>query len=378
MQIQILKNRVRPQGAASKSRDAIKSQGINKKTQGSLSKSATNATRTESRSTSTKPHKAGSKSRSTTAILHTANRLKKIALATVAILTVIFVTLTIVGCKFGLEEAFYRSNGVNERSAQLESESLPTAVTTAISNQGNKYNFLILTDIHYGANYDVPERKILSWLERFDSASTQAEQQKKPLFCVVLGDVVESGAREDYAHFETFQERLVSQGLPVYCIVGNHDLLNSGWDYWKTSCNPGNSFYRFQTGALSFYFTDTGSGTMGSKQLEALESAFESDTNRKLVFSHYPLYGGDAGIPLFSVGNAKERARIIDLYAENKVKYVFEGHCHWGGSHDFGSFKELVGKSLKSGKMYLVSVDETTTGDTNPVTKVTEIDLNSF
>ena len=117
---------------------------------------------------------------------------------------------------------------------------------------------------------------------------------------------------------------------------------------------------------------------MGSKQLEALESAFENDNNRKLVFSHYPLYGGDAGIPLFSVGNAKERARIIDLYAENKVKYVFEGHCHWGGSHDFGSFKELVGKSLKSGKMYLVSVDETTTGDTTPVTKVTEIDLNSL
>ena len=117
--------------------------------------------------------------------------LKNRAKSAITILT-IFAILSIASCKFGLEEAFYRSNGVNERSAQLESESLPAAVTTAISNQGNKYNFLILTDIHYGANYDVPERKILSWLERFDSASTTEEQQKKPLFCVVLGDVVES------------------------------------------------------------------------------------------------------------------------------------------------------------------------------------------
>ncbi len=309
----------------------------------------------------------------------TSSKLRKIKLASIIIL-IIFAILSIVGCQFGIEEAFYRAHGVNERSTQLETTvALPSDVTAAISNQGNKYNFLILTDIHYGANYDVPERKIISWLERFDSAPTQAEQQQKPLFCIVLGDVVESGAREDYAHFETFQETLENQhGLPVYCIVGNHDLLNSGWDYWKASCNPGTSFYRFQTNGISWYFTDTGSGTMGSKQLEALESAFESDNNRKLVFSHYPLYGGDAGIPLFSVGNAKERARIIDLYAENKVKYVFEGHCHWGGKSDFGSFKELVGKSLKSGKMYLVSVDETTTGDTNPVTKVEEIDLNSF
>ena len=106
MQIQILKNRTRPQGSLSKSRDAIRSQGINKKTQGSLSKSDTNATRTESCGTSTKPH--------------TANRLKKIALAAVAILTVIFVTLIVAGCKFGLEEAFYRPNGVNERSAKHE------------------------------------------------------------------------------------------------------------------------------------------------------------------------------------------------------------------------------------------------------------------
>ena len=49
-----------------------------------------------------------------------------------------------------------------------------------------------------------------------------------------------------------------------------------------------------------------------------------------------------------------------------------------GGEHDFGSFKEFVGKTLKGGKIYLVSMDETTATDKNPVTNVQEIDLNSF
>ena len=295
--------------------------------------------------------------------------------ATIAIITLL-ITLSVFGCKFGLEEAFFRPSGVTERSKELTEVTLPSTVTAAITTKGKKYNFLIITDIHFGAKYDVPDRKILNWLDAFDTASTEAEQAEKPLFCIILGDIVDNGNREDYAAFNTFQSKLSKKGIPVYCIVGNHDLLNSGWNYWKYSCNPGTSFYRFKTSTVSWYFTDTGSGTMGDKQIAALETAFADDTNRKLVFSHYPLYGG--GIALFSIGNTKERARLIDLYAENKVKYLFEGHWHMGGEHDFGSFKEFVGKTLKGGKIYLVSMDETTATDENPVTNVQEIDLNSF
>lgn len=294
-----------------------------------------------------------------------------IILTTIALLTISAVT---VSCKYGLGEAFYRSNSVNERSKQLTSLTLPTTVTGSTVYQTGKYNFLIISDMHYGADYNVPERKIFNWLDSFDASEEQ--QQKKPLFCIVSGDIVDTGDREQYAAFNTFQSKLENKNIPVYCIVGNHDLLNNGWNNWKYTCNPGTSFYKFQTSGISWYFTDTGSGTMGSEQLSALESAFSEDENRKLVFSHYPLYGG--GIAMFAIGNEKERARLINLYATNNVKYVFEGHWHMGGSSDFGKFKEHVSETLKSGKIYLVSMDETTTGDTNPVTKVEEIDLNSF
>jgi 3',5'-cyclic AMP phosphodiesterase CpdA len=295
---------------------------------------------------------------------------------TIIAVLALLITLTVVGCKFGLEEAFFRPNGVNERSKELTTLTLPSSVTSSAIYQSGKYCFMILTDVHYGAGYDVPEQQIFNWLDSFDTASTTEEQNKKPLFCAVLGDISNTGNREDFAAFNTFQDKLERKGIPVYCIVGNHDLLNSGWNYWKYSCNPHTSFYCFKTSTVSWYFTDTGSGTMGSAQFSALEAAFKNDSNRKLVFSHYPLYGGGTGIPIFSIGNTKERAKIIDLYAENNVKYVFEGHWHIGGEYDFGKFKEFAGKTLKSGKWYLVSIDETIAADENPVTAVEEIDIH--
>ena len=290
----------------------------------------------------------------------------------------IIALFAIAGCKFGLTEAPYRANSVTQRSNELKTIQLDQRITSSSVYQSKKYNFMILTDVHYGSSNAVPEQHIMNWLDRFDASSTEAERNKKPLFCIILGDIVENGNREDYAAFNTFQSKLEEKGMPVYCIVGNHDLLNSGWKYWKTNCNPGTSFYCFKTSTVSWYFTDTGSGTMGANQLSALETAFKDDPNEKIVFSHYPLYGGGAGIPIFSIGNEKERARIIDLYAKNKVKYVFEGHWHVGGKYDFGNFTEYICKTLKSGKMYLVSIDETTGTDANPVTGVTEIDLNNL
>ena len=290
--------------------------------------------------------------------------------------TILCAIFTVASCKYGLEEALYRPNGVNERSKELMTITLPTNVTNSSIYQSGQYNFMILTDIHYGANYNVPEAHIMNWLDQFNA--TAETQSQKPLFCIVLGDIVDNGNREDYAAFNTFQGKLETKGIPVFCVVGNHDLLNSGWNYWKYSCNPGSSFYCFQTGSVSWYFTDTGSGTMGSNQLSALETAMRDDDNRKIVFSHYPLYGGGAGIPIFAIGNSLERARIIDLYAENNVKYVFEGHWHVGGSYDFGKFKEYIGRPLKTGKWYLVSIDETTANDTNPVTEIIEIDVNNY
>lgn len=306
--------------------------------------------------------------------LHILNQYnKKTLLLSVGIILTI---LSMTACKFGLTEAAYRADGVDVRSTEITTITLPASIRNSQLYQSKKYNFMILSDLHYGAGYNVPERQIMNWLDQFNTnAETQAQ---KPLFCIILGDMVENGNKEDFAAFNTFQDKLEAKGIPVYGIVGNHDLLNSGWKYWKTSCNPGTSLFCFKTNNVSWYFTDTGNGTMGSPQLAALEEAFAADSNRKLIFSHYPLYGGGSGIPLFSMGNEKERARLINLYAGSKVKYTFEGHWHPGASHDFGSFKEFVASSLKNGKWYLVSVDETKPADENPITDIKVIDIDSL
>jgi len=299
-------------------------------------------------------------------------------------LTVIkLVILIISGCKFGIEEAFYRPDGVNFRSKNLLSLQLDERISNSSVYQTRKYNFMVFTDIHYGAGagYNVPEQQILNWIDSFDvGSSTQAAQ--KPVFCIVLGDITETGNADDYTAFNRFQNAIEAKGIPVYCVVGNHDILNSGWSSWKNNCNPGTSFYCFSTHTVSWYFTDNGDGTYGSKQFSALETAFKNDNRRKLVFSHIPLYGGIPGKPELIMcsylSDTKERAKIINLFAKNNVKCIFNGHWHEQGYHDFGKFKEYVQTTLKDGKWYLVSVDETTENDADPITSVTTINLTDL
>ena len=307
--------------------------------------------------------------------------LRKNHRAVCLLLTIItLIIFIIVGCQFGVEEAFYRPDGVNERSKNLLSLQLDERISNSSVYQTKKYNFMILTDIHYGSGsgYNVPEQPVLSWIDSF-VGGTPAQAAQKPVFCIVLGDVTETGNADDYSALNRFQDEIEDKGIPVYCVVGNHDILNSGWASWKANCNPGTSFYSFSTHTVSWYFTDNGNGTYGSKQFSALETAFKNDNRRKLVFSHIPLYGGISGKPELIMcsylSDTKERAKIIDLFAKNNVKCIFNGHWHEQGYHDFGKFKEYVQTTLKDGKCYLVSVDETTGNDADPITSVTAINL---
>lgn len=305
--------------------------------------------------------------------------LKKITKKTgtpLLIVTAFFHTLSITGCKYGLHELIYRENPVDVRASKLTEVTLPREVTDSAIYQSGTYNFMIISDMHYGGGYEVPEKYILKWLNDFDR--TEETIKQKPLFCLILGDMTENGYREDFAAFNTFQGKLQAMGIPVYCVMGNHDLPNNGWQYWSENCSPGTSFFRFKTNSLSWYFTDTANGTLGSVQFNLLKDAMAADSNKKLVFSHYPLHAEDGGILLFSEGNEKEIARTLDLYARTNVQYTFEGHWHSGSKYDFGSFKEFISQTLKKGVWNLVSVDETAGNTGNPIKSIKTVSVDDF
>lgn len=270
-----------------------------------------------------------------------------------------------VSCKYDIHRFFFRGPRIDDRAASLKQLPPPFA------QKNGSIQFAIITDLHFGSKRDRSEAELI-----------QSLKNAEPLdFIVLLGDVVETGFDSYFSQCEDFIKRLRGflgkQDLPVYVVLGNHDLYYDGYDRWQKldfSWNKGEPFFRFETEVFdsagnsnlrSWYFLDTASGMVGTSQLENLTKAMKSDKNPKMVFSHYPIYiDRDFSTP-FKLSDPRERATLVTLFDKNGVDMVFSGHWHEGGFFDFGKFSELCCASLVENSKdescwYVLALDETT------------------
>lgn len=252
-------------------------------------------------------------------------------------------------CEYGLNQFFYRDNEANSRSPKI----VDLNAENKAPNIGTHSNFsvLVISDVHFGrgskddnARY---ETEFFNWLTAKKAA---CDANAVPiLFCICLGDSTETGKSADYNSYANFTTELKNNyGLTVYSIVGNHDLMNSGWSKWKQMVYPYVSSYSFVTtqgsNKISWYFLDSGNGTLGYKQLTDCKEEMLADPNTKIVFTHYPIYAG--GIFYYTLQNETERDTLLSTFAKSNVTLVLEGHYHEGGSYQFGSlFSEEIIKS---------------------------------
>ncbi len=256
-------------------------------------------------------------------------------------------------CKYGLDEAIYREDSFRRRSVSLtEMNDSPTQ--SLVSSLGPKYTVLIISDMHYGkSGHSQHEDELLSWIDSLPAS-------KRPAFCINLGDTADHGLPGELDSFLAFESRLKQRIPNVYNIVGNHDLYNSGWSGWKEKMYPHNSFYHFETSAFSWYFLDSGSGTLGKRQMDEFEKVLRNDSKQKIVSLHYPIYSDK--ISMLSCGTLQdehEANRLVTLFLDNKVALVLDGHTHRYFRNDFGSFLELnVSTMMKQCSFALVTVDE--------------------
>jgi 3',5'-cyclic AMP phosphodiesterase CpdA len=215
--------------------------------------------------------------------------------------------------------------------------------------------------MHFGAKDNPPIDELLSWIDSLDSTLlTPPVFDDKPSFCLVLGDLVESGTEAQYKEYAEFVQKLDTRGIKTYAVAGNHDLYNSGWTHWERYAAPHTSYYRFVINNVSWYFLDSANGSLGSSQLYNFVDKAHADSNAKLIFTHYPVYAG--GVFYFSMSNPRERAVLLDTFARNNAKLVLDGHNHEGSSYNFGSFQEVNLKAFtEKKKWYMLSID---TGNT--------------
>ncbi len=256
-------------------------------------------------------------------------------------------------CRYGLHEFFDRSLSVNERSKTITEIPSPFEDTVP-----NKYSVLMLSDLHFGPGKTQAKKKLFDYLESLK------ETDSMPSFALVLGDIADTGCKENYAEYASFVTKLQSEfGIEkVYGITGNHDLYNKGWNEFTKKVYPYVSYYRFETETFSWYFLDSGNGTLGQSQLQNFISKLKKDSKKKFVFIHYPLYRDN--IFYFSLCDPRERAMLIDACAKNNVGAVFSGHDHYGSSFDYGPFVEygvysyVNNRNWQDGSFGILSVDE--------------------
>ncbi len=269
-------------------------------------------------------------------------------------------------CKFDVHRLFFRDPPTDSRLASLSVVDAP-AIHSAASGL---VRFAVIADLHFGSDKSRAERQLL------DCLASRQDSQKLD-FVVLLGDVVETGADRYFADCEEFVGRLkkaLGSDVPVYVVLGNHDLYKDGYGRWRNldfNAAGGASLFRFVTETTagggtqrrSWYFLDTASGIVGTRQMEALTEAMQADGNPKLVFTHVPIYIEGEFFPVLKLSDPRERARLITLFDRSRVDMVLSGHWHPGGFFDYGRFSELccasfVESSDDSSSWYLMSLDE--------------------
>ena len=163
---------------------------------------------------------------------------------------------------------------------------------------------------------------------------------------VMVGDIT-TGKADQY---EVLDKHIPSQdSIRTFFVAGNHDVYFGGWK----------EFYR-RFGSSTYYFTvktpsandlyiclDTGSGTLGSKQLAWFKNVLE--TNRKeyrrcVVFTHNNLYRVRHTGSTNPV--AEEIATLSELFLIHDVDMVITGHDHEGNVRVFGKTTHITMDAL--------------------------------
>ncbi|MDE7140244.1 MAG: metallophosphoesterase [Treponemataceae bacterium] len=232
----------------------------------------------------------------------------------------------------------------------------------SIEDLGEIYTFLIIADPHTGPRGPVWVAAV--FFAKFYLWVRVGVARETAVFFINLGDVLDSGKQSQADDYHAFMKQLgtvandFNESLPHYSVIGNHDLYASdGWDVWARNFYPHTSYYRFKIGRFSYYFLDTGNGTLGKPQLEDLEKRLADDKNAKIVLMHYPVVSDSS----FCLQNTVERNRLLRDFANSNVKMIFSGHYHRGDTHHYGSMTEVTVKSFGfNGTALLVTVDNAT------------------
>jgi len=189
---------------------------------------------------------------------------------------------------------------------------------------------------------------------------TQAMQIFPFEFVIMLGDNIYGSERpQDFVKkFEKPYEGILSQKIPFYASLGNHD--DPTQRYYKPFNMNGERFYTFKKGDARFFALD--SNYMDPKELMWLDKELAaSGSGWKIMFFHHPLYSSGE-----THGSAEQQRGLLEpLFLKHGVNVVLSGHEHFYEriKPQKGIAYFIIGSSAKLRKGDLQKSDLTAFGD---------------
>lgn len=193
----------------------------------------------------------------------------------------------------------------------------------------DNYTIISLSDCHVGGT------------ENLDTVLNRAVNLNATAV-VMVGDLT-TGKAEDY---EIFNQHISNfNTLELFSIVGNHELFFNGWEQFYSIFGSSTYLFTVKTPDASdlYICIDTGSGTLGTKQMSWLKNILKTERNNYrhcVLFTHNNLF--QYRHTLTTNPMIEELRVLLELFIEYRVEMVVTGHDHKKASETLGNTTHIT------------------------------------
>ena len=230
--------------------------------------------------------------------------------------------------KFEIKGFFGAYESANERfHSSMEYNALSPKNDLVISD--SSYFLSVMGDSHVGGTKN---------LDAFFS-----ESMAQSVTAAVLNGDLTTGHKEDYYTFIAHVPD--PQVLSSFAVTGNHDLYFSGWEHYSELFGSSSYYFSVETnkGSDLLIFLDTGSGTLGSDQLEWFRNVRKDERPLHrycLVFTHNNILRLR---PTTSTNPFVEEVQVLlDLSVKYSIDMFITAHDHKKNVDKFGNTTHII------------------------------------
>lgn len=218
-----------------------------------------------------------------------------------------------------------------------QSMSLNGGKAVATIEADETYTFYVCTDPHIDDTY-INMREF----------STRLRNSSTARFGIMLGDCIDRrNVLPNYIEAIEYVEGLQTANLPIFSLIGNHELYFDGWEDYVELLGASVYWFevKFDTGRDLFISLDSASGTLGKKQMKWLKDFLDAERGNYrhcIVLTHTNLFYTDNSQRGSGNMALEETAILTELFSRHRVALCLQGHDHHREDLMFGEVRYTI------------------------------------